>query len=138
MGNIHIYTGRITLGDITHSVKTRHMKKERMKRYKDCLDLNRYEETGRMAGLAKVFVVNDPRGAQLHAVTRLGILFILSKPKFEAGLTSFITVYPIGLKRIYELYGAVNCKPLAETIEAIRRRDSEYFDDDNKGDIGDE
>ena len=128
LADIHIYEGRITLGDITHSVKTYHMKKDRAQRYKRCLDLNRYEENRKMAALADTFVVSDPRGTQLHAVTKLGILFILSKPKFEAGLTSFITVYPIGLKRLYELYDAVGLKPHIDTINACKERSRDYFE----------
>lgn len=100
----------IQLGDIIHSAHTLHMDKSRKERMDTALSVNAWPDSGKQAGVHKVFLVDKRHkdGKELHCVTRRGVIFILNEQKFLNGSNCFITALiarPNQVKRLYDEVG---------------------------------
>lgn len=107
---VKLYEKKVDLADVTHSLRTEHVKKDRKRRMKQCFELNRFED-GTMAVPDRTFEVLCGDGScKLYVVTRRAVLFVFDKAKFEAGWPSMITAYPAKLPKLAYLYKSCGLK----------------------------
>lgn len=118
------YDKKVGLADVTHSMKTGHFRKGRLKRYHHCLNLNRCNN-GRMAEIDRVFCGHCDDGTRkLYAITKKGIMFVLDKSKFEIGFPSVITVFPATMSQVFYYYRSCGLDVPSYLIAAVKRWDT--------------
>lgn len=122
--SVTLYDRKVSIGYITHGLRTKHMKKDRAKRFRECLDLNRCDDTGYMAGVNQAFdCVREDGNHNLCVITNRGILFIIDKIKFELGYPSVITVFPAKLSQVFYYYRQCGLDVPQWIIDSVRRWD---------------
>lgn len=100
----------LNIEEITSTLPTEHLSKERQSRFELALRLNRAyrkDKSFTQAEIDKVFLIDKGHvaGKEIHIVTKKGIIFILNERKFLNGYNSFITILlgrPNQVKRLYD------------------------------------
>lgn len=115
-----------SINEVTNSFRSFHLANDRADRLDLAFKLNKYPNSTKDANIDRVFLVdkNHRDGAELHCVSKRGIIFILNERKFLAGENSFITALiarPNQVRRLYEAIGLEAPKAILEICSKNER-----------------
>lgn len=109
--SVSLYQNEISILEVMNQYHTKHLDKERKKRFDLALKQNKTANGG-YAEIDKIFLVDKGHkdGKELHCVTKKGIIFILNEKKYNNHQNSLITILMARPNQVIRLYEAVKLK----------------------------